>query len=105
MVLFFRANLTTIARYRYDAVLANQARRSPEEETLHAPHSHSEHPFRVDARHCSRPAFARLGPRQRPAWQAGIPRVVEGHRILHRCRSIQAWDGILSGGAQAEDRA
>jgi len=29
MMLFFRADLTTIATYRYDAGLANQARQSP----------------------------------------------------------------------------
>src|ERR1700738_350483 len=105
MILFFLAGLTTIARYRYDVVLANQTRQSPEEETQYAQNPHPRYPLRGDARHRSRPAFPRLGPRQRPAWQAGIPGVVEGHRILHRCRSIQAWDGILSGGAQAEDRA
>jgi len=36
MVLFFRADLTAIATYRYDAALANQARQSPQEETLNA---------------------------------------------------------------------
>jgi len=29
MVLFFQADLTTIATYRYDAALANQARQFP----------------------------------------------------------------------------
>jgi len=39
MILFFRADLTTIATYRYDARLANQARQSPEEETQTCPAS------------------------------------------------------------------
>src|SRR2546421_251589 len=105
MVLFFRADLTTIGRYRYDALLANHTRQSPEEETQHATHSHSRHPFRRDARHRSRLAAARLAAGHRPAWQARILRSAERHRVLHRRRAIQTRAGILPGCTQAADRA
>src|SRR5690348_7141840 len=105
MVLFFRADLTTIATYRYDAALANQARQSPKEETQHASHSHSEHPFRRDARDRSRLAAAGLAAGHRPAWQTRILRIVEGHGVLHRGGVVQARAGILPGRAEAADRA
>src|ERR1700730_11657093 len=105
MVLFFRADLTAIATYRYDAALANQARQSPQEETLNASHSHSRHPFRRDARHRPRFAAARLAIGHRPAWQARILRNAERHRVLHRRRSVQARAGILPSRAEAAERA
>src|SRR5690242_11607996 len=103
MVLFFRADLTTIATYRYDAALANQARQSPEEETQHATHSHPRHPFRRDARDRPRRAAARLAAGRRPAWQARILRIAEGHRVLHRRRPVQARPGILPSRAETAD--
>src|SRR5436190_22698176 len=77
----------------------------PKEETQHATHSHSEHPFRRDARDRPRLAAAWLAASHRPAWQTRILRFAEGHRVLHRRRPVQTRAGILSGRAEAADRA
>src|SRR5215472_883928 len=77
----------------------------PEEETQYAPHSDPRHPFPGDARDRSRPVADRLGAGDRPPWQAGILRIAEGHRVLHRRGAVQARAGILPGSAEAKDRA
>src|SRR4029077_12541160 len=100
MAWLFRAGLTTLAPYRYDAALANQADDPPKRRREHAPHSDAQHPFRGNLADCLRFAAARLGAEDRPAWQAGVLGPAEGHRILHRRRTVPAWPRILSAGAE-----